>query len=275
MRQGNGIQYRKLSGFSAQGLRIWGLLFLLCGAVGYGLFPIMIGSYGLDADNLTKAPMSMVGVGTALQVLMFCALPIFAFLLVQGMMHTVSVKNYATRVAYLALLTELPFNLCMSGKLFGAFSFENGLHFDFSQFSLNPVFGVLLCLLVLMFFRQFPGRNMKNIGIKLVIWMVAFLWVEMLHIEYANMMLVIVAVIWIFRAKKPMLVFCGCVAMFLCSVFTLGDLGAESIGCCVAPLTFLLIHFYNEEPGEGNRYINYLAYPVMLLIIGLVGKFAL
>jgi hypothetical protein len=42
-----------------------------------------------------------------------------------------------------------------------------------------------------------------------------------------------------------------------------------------APVAFIMIHFYNGEPGEGNRYINYLAYPVILLATGLLAKFAI
>ena len=67
-----------------------------------------------------------------------------------------------------------------------------------------------------------------------------------------------------------MQVFCGCVATFLCSVIDLGTMA--SIGCFIAPLTFMLVHFYNGERGEGNRYVNYLAYPAMLLALGLAAK---
>lgn len=273
MEQGKGIVYRKLSGISAQGMRIWGLMFLLLGVVGYGIIANgLVTSYGVDADGVTLAPFSMVTAGSVLQIIYYCAIPIFSFLLVEGMKHTISARDYAIRVGILALVTELPFNLCMTGNLLGAIRFEGGLHFDFASFSLNPVFGTLLCLVMLMFFRQFGEKSAKNTLIKIVIWLVAFLWVAMLHIEEANRMLIIVPVLWIFRKKKNMQVFFGCVATFLCCIFDMGTLA--TIGCCIAPLTFMLVHFYNGEPGEGNKYINYLAFPVMLLVVGLVAKLA-
>ena len=42
-----------------------------------------------------------------------------------------------------------------------------------------------------------------------------------------------------------------------------------------APMGFLAIHFYNGEKGEENRLVNYLAYPVILLAVGLAGAFLL
>lgn len=274
MNQRNGITYRKLPGISAQGMRIWGLFFILLGALGYGIFGnVLIPSYGVDAQGVSKAPLSMVSVGSILQIIYYCAIPVFSFLLVEGMKHTVSVRDYAIRVGVLAIVTELPYNLCMTGKPLGAISFEGGLHFDPAAFSLNPVFGTLLCLVVLIFFRQYAEKNAKNIFIKIMLWLVAFLWISMLRIDDANRMLVIVPVLWIFRKKKSMQVLFGCVATLLSCIFNMNTLAF--IGCCVAPLTFILVHFYNEEPGERNKYINYLAYPVILLVIGLVAKFAI
>lgn len=274
MKKPNGITYRKLPGISAQGMRIWGLMFLLLGALGYGFFGnALIPSYGVDAEGITLAPFSMVTVGSILQIIYYCAIPIFCFLLVEGMKHTVSAKNYALRVTALALATELPFNLCMTGKLLGALSFEGGLHLNMASFSLNPVFGTLLCLILLIFFRQYSQKNAKNIAIKVVLWLVAFLWVSMLHIEDANRMLLIVPVLWFFRDKKGMQVLFGCIITMVSCIFNMNTLAF--IGCCIAPLTFMLVHFYNGERGESNRFINYFAFPAMLLAIGLLAKYAI
>lgn len=274
MKQQNGITYRKLPGISAQGLRIWGLVFLLLGALGYGVFGnAMIPSYGVDAEGFSKAPLSMVTVGSILQIIYYCAIPIFSFLLVEGVKHTASIRDYAIRVGILALATELPYNLCMTGNVLGAISLEGGLHFDMAKFSLSPVFGTLLCLVLLIFFRQYAEKNAKNMFIKVMVWLVAFLWVAMLHIDDANRMLVIVPVLWIFREKKSMQVFLGSMATLVSCIFNMSTLAF--IGCCIAPLTFMFIHFYNGEPGERNKVINYLACPVILLAVGLLAKFAI
>ena len=65
------------------------------------------------------------------QAVSTCAVPIFAFLLVEGFLHTSDWKRYLTRVSLMALAAEIPYNLAMSSKLI-----------DLS--SRNPAFGLVL-----------------------------------------------------------------------------------------------------------------------------------
>lgn len=273
MNQRPGITYRKINGFSLQGLRNWALLFALCGVVGdFILGRFLIPYYG-DA-----VPEWMEPVAAITSVLYYCGIPLFAYLLVQGFCHTSSLKNYALRVAGVAILAEIPFNMAKIGTVFGAFTYSGGIRFDLKSFSLNPIFGILLAMVVLYLFRYCHGTSLKNVVLRLFIWFMAYLWAGMLRIEDANILLTIVPVVYLFRRKKGLQILFGCIATFLTIVFFISspdDPGnfTASVGSCIAPLTFLMIHFYNGEQGDGRRVVNYLTYPAMLLAAGLLRFF--
>lgn len=247
------------SGISRQALRTWGMLFLVLGIAGQSI--VQNGMLGVNISTTEQLLLAMdnsetmviASIGVILQFVQSCAVPLFAFLLIEGFLHTSSLKKYMLRVAGVALLAELPFNLAMSGEIL-----------DLN--SRNPVFGVLLCLIMLYLYRSFAEKKAVNIVIKLAVTLFAILWVEMLHITDGAALVVLVAVLWLLRGKRTMQIFVGCIAGFLCTVF--------SIFYLAAPMSFLAVHYYNGEPGEENRIVNYLAYPVLLLVIGLIAKLA-
>lgn len=70
--------------------------------------------------------------------------PLFAFLIVEGFMHTSNVKKYALRLGAFALISELPFNLGFSSRLFNS-SYQN----VFFTLTLG-----LLCLASMQFFSE-------------------------------------------------------------------------------------------------------------------------
>ena len=74
-------------------------------------------------------------------------------------------------------------------------------------------------------------------------------------------------IIYLFRNKRMYMGFSGMAVAAVCT--------AISPFYLAGAMGFLAIHFYNGEPGEGNRVVNYLFYPVALLAIGLVAMFAI
>lgn len=253
---------RQSSGFSCRGLRIWGLLLTLCGIIGRGLLQNRILGLGdatvqqtLEVLDASGGAMTIATISLVLQMLETCAVPIFAWLLVTGARHTSDMKKYLLRVAALALVSEIPYDLAMSGNVF-----------DIS--AQNPVFGLALALVMLMFFRYYEGKGLKPVLIKLLVTVVSVLWAVMLKIDSGICVVVIVAALWLTRNKPMMQNLFGAAAAMLCS--------AVSIFYMAAPMVFLAIHFCNGEKGENeNRLINYLAYPVMLLGVWLAARFAL
>ena len=127
----------------------------------------------------------------------------------------------------------------------------------------NPVFGVVLCLIVLYLFKRFAGKKLVCVIMALA----GVAWALMLKIDHGIPMILMACVIYVFRNKRMFMGFSGMAAAALCTVI--------SVFYLAAPMGFLATHFYNGEPGEGNRVVNYLFYPVTILVIALVVKFVL
>lgn len=249
------------SGLTNTALRSWGLLCLIFGIVGRSVVEnklLGIGSVTnqelLEAMQSSPAVMAMASLALVLQAIQTCAAPVFCFLLVEGFTRTASLNKYMLRVVGLAFLTEIPYNFAMTGELI-----------DFS--SRNPVFAMVLCLVLLYFFARYRERSFGNMIVKAMVILAAFLWTVMLSIQEGASCLILTMVIWVFRKKPVYRDFVGAVVAVLCTMFNPYYLAA--------PMGFLLIHFYNGEKGERSRWANYLAYPVVLLLIGAAANYLL
>jgi hypothetical protein len=243
-------------------IRVWGLLFIAAGVVGQAVIQNhMLGIQSVTGEEFGKLledtnNFTLAAVAFLLQLLMACAIPVFVFLMVDGFQRTSSVKNYALRMCGVALLSEIPYNLAMSG---------NWIDLN----SRNPMIGMALGMVVLYLFNHYSGKSFKNIAIKVLVALMAILWVEMLRIDDGMAIVIMTVTLWLTRKNRSMQVFVGCVMMFVVSAIPFNPT------YWLAPIVFLTVHFYNEEQGEDNKLFNYLSYPAVLLIIGLVAKYAL
>ena len=82
---------KRSSGISSNGLRTWGMFFLLAGMLGKsilqnGLLNLGAVSFGqlLEQMQTSRAAMLYATLALVLQAMETCAVPIFAFLLVEG-----------------------------------------------------------------------------------------------------------------------------------------------------------------------------------------------
>lgn len=245
----------KPRGLSASALRTCGYLCLLFGVTAKGI--IQNGLLDLGGKNTeellmvmeqSNEAMSMITASIVLQILEACAVPVFAFLLVEGFQKTSNYKNYLTRMILVAALSEIPYNLAFGGKVI-----------DLG--SRNPVIAMVICLLMLYFYRYCSARTFKNLAIKTVVTASAFLWSVMLGIEQGAFLVLMVAVFWLMRSKPGFKLLVGCGAAALSTLMSLINI--------VAPFSCLLLYLYNGEKGESNRVLNMVCYPLMLLIAGI------
>ena len=251
------IQDRKPSGLNANALRAWGMAFLALGVVGRTILqnrllcldqtsPMEL----VEAMQTSAATMIMATAALVLQAMETCAVPIFAFLLAEGGQRTSNLPRYILRVGILAVATEIPYNLALSGRFL-----ELG--------SRNPVFGCLLGLVTVWFYRRYDGKAFSRRGIRVLVTLAAMLWCVMLSVSHGPALLLVLAALWALREKPMLRGMGGAVAALVCSVFSLFYMAS--------PMGFLAVHFYNGEKGPDNRTVNYLAYPVLLLAVWAVG----
>lgn len=247
------------AGIGAGALRTWGLVFLLAGVVGKGLVQnAMLGLHQMNMDqifqlmNEAEGVMGMVTLSLVLTAVESCAVPIFAFLLVEGYLHTASYKNYLIRVAALAMVSEVLYNIVMSGTAV-------------DMQTRNPVWCVVLGLILLGLFRYVDERMGGKKLLKIVMAIAGILWAHMLKVEYGIFFLAVMLTLWIMRKKPQFRLFVGMGVTALCT--------AISPFYLAATMGFMAIHFYNGEQSESNKLINYAAYPAMLLICALAPLF--
>lgn len=250
---------RTTKGTDAAKLRKWGMIFLTAGIVGRSVIQnglLSLNSISTDelmaAMEADSAVMILSTIAVVFQLMETFAAPLFAFLLVEGFQRTSSFEKYLLRIGGLALVSELPYNLAFTGTL---------LHLG----TRNPVFGLLICLVMLHFFGKFSEKGIKNTAIKIVIFLAAFLWCMMLRIDQGIFLVILVAALWLVRDKDTIRSMACFSASLLCTMFDMFYMGS-----C---LSAIFLHRYNEERGEQNPKLNYCYYPVVLLICGIITKF--
>ncbi len=245
-------------GNNGQRLRMFGWVMLAAGAVAQGILYNKFLGAASSLSDLEKVLGGDPTMGIAALICMLvstCAVPLFAFLLVEGLKYTTSFGKYFLRVLGLAVVSEIPFDLAMSGKVF-----------DWS--SQNPVLGLLLCMVMFYFFNYYKGKSIKTVAVAVLVVIMSFLWAGLLRIDEGQPLVLIFTGLWFCRGKKMLQTIVGCAITCMCST-----LRVENITYFAAPMVFLLIHFYNDEPGEGNKVVNYAAYPAMLLAVWLIATF--
>lgn len=168
--------------------------------------------------------------------------PIFCFLLVEGFLHTRSVVKYALRLGLFALVSEIPFNLAFSGRVFDP-SYQ------------NVFFTLFIGLLVMICFRTVERTNL-HIALKALFFLLSLIAgyyiAVFLCTDYNGIGVCCILVIYFFRNNKSLQLLAGSLA-FMWEV--------------PAPMAFIPIAFYNGKRGLKMKYFFYVFYPVHLLVL--------
>lgn len=186
---------------------------------------------------------ALVGVASIIRLFSGVIVPIFAFLLVEGFVHTDSYKNYLGAMTVTALISEPIYDYAMSGSLF-----------DFSQ--QNPMLSLVIALAMLGIIRIFDDRaNIEKWILRFLLVLCAVFWGILLRVEFSLETVLLVAIFYCFRDRMGIKTVLGVLASIM-----------DPLG----PFAFCGLIFYNgKRTLRIHKYWFYGFYPLHLLILGI------
>lgn len=182
------------------------------------------------------------------------AFPIFCFLLVEGFERSRNRGKYALRLGIFSLVSEIPFNLAVTGEVF-AYSYQN-VYFTLligllTMVAVDKVGNYIkspVCVETPMeALRVCPGVIVRVGIVVLGAWAA-----ECLHTDYGALGILCIMALFLFRSNRKLQVLAGACAFLWEST---------------APLAFIPIWWYNGTRGLKLKYVFYWFYPIHLLLL--------
>ena len=168
--------------------------------------------------------------------------PVFCFFLVEGFVLTGNKRNYFLRMLAFALISEIPFNLCMNGTL--AFPRHQNVLFtmalglllmsacDLMKSKISDPFEQLVYCLALGFFFGIMATALR--------------------LDYKLPGIILISILYMFRESR--------LKQFILGYVSFVWEPTSAIG-------FLLLLLYNGQRGKQGKYFFYVFYPFHLLLI--------
>jgi hypothetical protein len=173
------------------------------------------------------------------------AFPIFAYTLSEGFVYTKNIKKYMLRIAMLAVLSEVPFDLAFYGT---------AVYWRHQ----NIFFTLLIGLLTLWAINTTTKNWLKCIYITLFA-----LLAEILYVDYGGLGILII--FWCFSFREHQAI--QYLGVALINIFLLG--GAQVF----APIALIPIAMHNHKLGKSCKMFFYYFYPIHLVIILIIKIF--
>lgn len=189
-----------------------------------------------------------------LRVIGRAAFPIFGFLLIQGFKYTHDLKSYNNRLWLFALLSEIPFDLAVSGKIL--------------DFSMQNIFFTLSITLLMLRLIQNGKQHLK----KAFVMIGCLLLGDFLQADYGAVGMLYMLLIYEAQTKyaRNSARWISTMAAFV--LISLQVISAfpqinSALSLLVSVVLAMPIYFYNGQKGRNMKYFFYIFYPVHLLIL--------
>lgn len=197
------------------------------------------------------------------------AFPIFAFMIAEGCYHTSDLKKYMGRMLVFALISEIPFNLFVSGRLF----------YPVHQ---NVLWTFLIAMCLIWISEKARAKNRVLFALSVVLCLVlGFVLGLVTMCDYYFGGIYTVLLFWFFRGRKWWQLAAQAVGLWYINTEIIGGFGWDIsfFGTtffvqlqAFAMLALVFIWLYNGQKGSRSRamkYGFYLFYPVHMLILSL------
>lgn len=196
----------------------------------------------MEADSQI---MLWAGIGSIGSVIGVMGIPIFAYLLVQGVEHISSLRRYALSVLVFAVISEVPYDLAMAGQLW-----------DWSE--QNSLWTVFIALVMLWLMKRFQGSGMVPLMLCFLFAAAGCFWAILLRCKFGAGFVLIAAILYLLRERKGV-------------SYGLGAL--VSLIYATAPLGFVPVAMCNGQRQNVRKYAFYALYPAMLVLFVIWGRF--
>lgn len=240
---------------TADGLKMFACVVMLIQSIGIAVVEngiIKLDQYtqeSLSAAMETDSNlMFQAGVGSVMQLIGGMAMPIFAFLLVEGFLKTSDYRKYLLSMLAFAVISEIPYDLAMNGQVL-------------YRSSQNALFSMTICLLMLYFLRMVKAKKgVLSVLMQILIVLCAVLWCSLFRTQYGLCMVLLTAIFYLFYTRNVLKTILGILVSLL---------------YVTGPLSFYGIWCYNEERKDKlPKYAYYAFYPLHLLVLwGIVKVF--
>lgn len=242
-----------LPSVSADGLKNFACVAMLIQSIG-----IVVIEHGIiHLENYTQQELSlalakdadlmvMAGIGSVMQLIGGMAVPLFAFLLVEGFYHTSSYKKYLLSLLAFAVVSEVPYDMAMSRS-----------YLDFA--SQNAMFSLVICLLTV-YFLHMVGKVKGSFGVLARVGIVfgAVVWAALFRTQYGLCLVLLAAVFELFRDRSAPKMLLGIIISLM---YVTGPLAFYGIWC-----------YSGERKDRLPKYVYYAFYPLHLLVLALTVK---
>ncbi|MGO1651632.1 TraX family protein [Senegalia sp. (in: firmicutes)] len=177
------------------------------------------------------------------------AFPIYAFLIVEGFIHTSDIKKYAKRLLIFAFLSEIPFDYAIFGEI---------------NFAHQNIFFELFIGIVALYYIEKKEILSQQISIIFIAGLISTL----LMFDYNLLGIIYICTFYLTKdlSKNKRFSFV-LVTIFISNLLISSSLQQYSL------ISILFLYLYNNEIGPKNKVIQflfYLSYPLHLIIFAIM-----